>query len=439
MQYNHLVAKSQQKLNLQALYSWLLALIILWLPLNLFYVLQRQNAYVHGLLVDYLLPRLYLSDIPLLLLLFLSCLEAQINKIKGFFANLYTKRNLLVGLLLAILLIVRQFFTPKTTAALWYSFKLLEIAWFFYFLNNHQQLLKKLVVKLALWLSLLIQALLGLYQYFSQANLLPYHLLGETNFSRSIGLAKDIWWQTGRILPYGSTAHPNILGGFLVVFWLILYLQQREQFKTGQFHWLKSLFWLVITLLVGLTLVLTQSISAILSLIIGLFVLHCLSTPHQRQHWAKYFFLAWLTLPFLLQLGAQFFPALPSISRRALFNSAALKMIYVNPWWGTGLNQFTYYLENFSQRTELMRFVQPAHHLGLLWLAETGLLGLLVLIWLFKSLKKNNSKFVVPLMILMPIAALDHYLLTQQSGLLLLVISLIFLSNKTVNIKKSAA
>ena len=47
----------------------LLSAIIFTLPINLFWKISLKQAYVHGFLVDYLIPRLYLVEIPLLILI----------------------------------------------------------------------------------------------------------------------------------------------------------------------------------------------------------------------------------------------------------------------------------------------------------------------------------------------------------------------------------
>jgi hypothetical protein len=95
-------------------------------------------------------------------------------------------------------------------------------------------------------------------------------------------------------------------------------------------------------------------------------------------------------------------------------------MLDSQPLVGVGLNQFTSRVEQYTQIREVVRFVQPVHHLGLLWLAETGLLGLMFLLWVLLEIK--NKKLILPILILLPIAVLDHYLLTQNQGLLLGVV-----------------
>ncbi len=103
-------------------------------------------------------------------------------------------------------------------------------------------------------------------------------------------------------------------------------------------------------------------------------------------------------------------------------------MILHQPLLGVGLNNFTAEVEKYNRSDEVVRFVQPAHHVGVLWFADTGILGLCIVAFL--ALKKIQlRKYVTPLCILFPILTLDHYLLTQQTGLLLTLFSLFFLGS----------
>lgn len=404
----------QLKSSTSSIYSWFLVGIIFTLPLNLFYVFTTDGAYVHGLLVDYLLPRIYLSDL-IILVLFICWLIIERPHLKKIEFKKLSQPKFLLGLGLGLLLLGRQVLTSQLPAATYYSLKILMMGWLWFFLLQRPQVWQKKVVSFSLWLTLIFQAGLGLYQYWAQASLLPYHFLGETRLAQSVGLAKDSWWQTGRVLPYGTTAHPNLLAGVLVVLSLIWWQLNQTKKRAVRFLQLVTYF------LVGATLVLTQSLSAWLSLLLGFNLL--LWWPQlKKKKWLGWLGLCvWLLSPVLINLLSPLIKYQPSWQRRAQLNLAAYKMFWQKPWLGVGLNQFTAQVENFTTSLELVRFVQPVHHLGLLWLAETGLLGLAFLSWVWRNLKKH-SQYLLPSLILLPLASLDHYLLTQQTGLLLLVL-----------------
>ena len=104
-------------------------------------------------------------------------------------------------------------------------------------------------------------------------------------------------------------------------------------------------------------------------------------------------------------------------------------MFQDNLMLGVGLNTFTAKVESYTSNPEVVRFIQPVHHIGYLLVAETGLLGIVlmasVLILLIRHKKiKDTSLFNKRFLFLstLPIMVLDHYLLTNQTGLLLLVL-----------------
>jgi hypothetical protein len=107
--------------------------------------------------------------------------------------------------------------------------------------------------------------------------------------------------------------------------------------------------------------------------------------------------------------------------RRVWLTDAATKIWSKSVLTGVGVNQFTAYLETVNPSKELVRFVQPAHHLGWLWLSETGLLGVMLvglIIYLVCHKNPNQLNSVLTwLIVATPIIIWDHYLLTHPTGL----------------------
>ena len=399
---------------LKKIYIFLICLIIFLIPSNLFLKINPTSAYVNGLIVDYLIPKLYLSDLPIIILLSLWSIEVIINKKKKL---IYKTAELFLPSIIISLIIIRQIFTPYPLAAVWYLLKLIEVGLLGWFLVAHKKLFQKKIIYYTVTATIWFQSLLAMWQFINQKSLLGYIFLGEPNLANSIGLAKDNWWSTGRVLAYGTTAHPNILGGILVILSLFLINHQKKKLALTS----------VTILLATAAITLTQSISAMTSLIIGSLLI-LLKPYYQRiANISKKLLIGSgmiiILTPLLINLTANSFK-IDSLVRRSYLQTAAIKMLTKNPIAGVGLNQFTARVEEHSSTQEVVRFVQPVHHLGLLWLAETGILGIL-LIWVL--IKKQSKKTIISLLILLPIVTLDHYLLTQQSGLLLLIFTLCFL------------
>ncbi|MBU2543205.1 O-antigen ligase family protein [Patescibacteria group bacterium] len=400
------------------LYTAFIVLIIFLIPSNLFLKLNYSGAYVNGLLVDYLIPKIYLNDIFIFTLLVLWLIEVVLvkkNKLKTTIFKPYFSS------ILISLIIIRQIFAPYPLSAAWYLLKLIEVGLLGWFLAIHKKLLRKPIISYAIIAASWFQSLLAIFQFFTQKSLLSYKFLGEPQLSNSIGLAKDVWWNTGRVLPYSTTAHPNILGGILAIFSLILI----SWFSKAQNKWIQKLT--IFTILLAIfAIILTQSISAGLTLIIGSIFITAKKLNQKLLVIGG--IILFIITPIFIHFSSQELTQNDSLIRRSYLQTAAINMFVNNPILGVGLNQFTSRVEEYSNTQEIVRFVQPVHHVGLLWLAETGLLGLGILAWII--VKNKLKKIIIPLLILLPLATLDHYLLTQQAGLLLMTLTIVWFQQK---------
>ena len=110
--------------------------------------------------------------------------------------------------------------------------------------------------------ALIFQSILAIGQWFNQGSLLGYWFLGETTLTYTANIAKtSVWPFEGlRILPYGTTPHPNVLAGWALVSLLILLrLRKVSSPARSPYSYLPLIF---TTILVSLT----QSRSAALVL-----------------------------------------------------------------------------------------------------------------------------------------------------------------------------
>jgi len=457
----------------------LLSAVIFCIPSNLFYQLLPNYGYVGGLQVDYLIPKLYLVD-----LLILGILGSQMITVAfaGQPVSIFARREIVTWfkkqltpttLLLAtcyLLLLTRQLFTPFPISAVWFLLQTtLRIGFGGWlvgrFQKHNSQPYRPTALKpswlheifdilystlyLPLLLTLIFQSALGLYQFLTQRTLLGFWFLGEPTLHSQPGLAtSDFHWLDGligtsfglRILPYGTTPHPNVLAGFLVVGTLLLFQFLIFNFKVlfqarSSWQLLKILGLLLITCFVLLCLFLTQSVSAWLSLLIGLGYLSA-KKVFLRYQPAVFisFILAILIMPIFLSILSSRYSQLATLTRRNELNIAALKMIWARPVAGVGMNQFAAVLEEVHTQNEVVRFIQPAHHTVLLFVAENGVLGVLI-VMIFMRSTKNTAFFSVLLsgLILLPIIGLDHYLYSLPQGQLLSVLLLCFITSLDKN------
>lgn len=280
---------------------------------------------------------------------------------------------------------------------------------------------KQKIVLNALFLTILWQSFLAYYQFIYQKSLAPYYFFGETNLQHFASISRAQFFREEKILSYGSTAHPNILAGIISIF-SILFIDKKQKKKL-----------LEILLLVNAFLIcyVAQSLSAFLILVLYLIylIIKKISKNKNTINWQKIFNLSLIIFfvftPLIIkQINLASAKNHLSISRRVMLNTAAWQMFLDKPLFGVGLNNFVNELETYSQNPETVRFVQPVHHLGLLILSEGGLLLGLILLILVKKFYQyiDWSK----LLILSPIASLDHHLITQALGLITLMLFIIF-------------
>ncbi|MCB9813666.1 MAG: O-antigen ligase family protein [Pseudomonadales bacterium] len=419
-----------------------LGIIIFLLPSNFFLKFFEMKAFVNGLRVDYLIPKLYLSDIFILILILIFLFESLHKrrslkeKIQNFFKlklkkNFQTLKKPLFFLLLVIFFL-RQFWSLFPLSAIFYLLKLIELSFFSHIVIINKNKINKYFLHNAVIITLLFQSLLGLYQYINQKSLSGFYFFGEPNLNNYIGIAKSSLLGVEKILPYGTTPHPNVLGGMLALYLLFIFKNSISIKSKNQPNLIYRIFKIVVIFLSLSTVLLTQSISAIIALTLGLMLTlnqkFCKSTFKKIKNIFsfKYFLILCFSLLLSSIISINFlsnnYPDNPSLDRRSYLNNAAITMTKNNLVLGVGLNNFTGNVEKYSSNNEIVRFVQPAHNIFLLLIAESGIIGILIVVTsIYYAQKLHSTDNWLWMLILVPIALLDHYLVTLNSGLLLLV------------------
>lgn len=414
----------KKQIDWNQLISLAVALLIFTIPSNLFKVFLESSAYVRGLKVDYLIPKLHLSDLVLLLLLlillfFLFSQKKQKQSIKNL-KKIIEKNKLLIALSGALIFL--QIFSSHQVTSFLFVLRIALLVIAFKLLAPQREIFYSKIITTAIKITLLFQSLLAWFQFITQKSLLGYYFFGETNLNNYAGIAQSNLLGVQKILPYGTTAHPNILGGILAFLCL---LQLHETKKQKQFTRINT-----IILLIGISsLVLTQSISAIMAFTVGSFLIFYKKKIQFSLQRIFTIFVATsiASILFFAGLSQTSLAKNTSISRREYLNSASVHMIFQNSIKGVGLQNFTARLETYSNSAEVVRFVQPVHNILLLWTSETGILGVFFVSYIFVCMKNNKSiQHPEFLLALIPIAALDHYLLTTQSGILLALFCLLY-------------
>lgn len=408
--------------------------MIFLVPSNWFLQLSDQYAYLTGLRVDYLIFKLY----PLDLLALTGSVVGWIYLFRQEFFNfkkikLSSKSRQAVLFFLIGAFVVSQLTSQSPWLALsWLS----RIGVYSFFAWTLRQILAKNSLKITrlqltkvifftLSFTIIFQSFVGIMQVVRQGSIGGYWFFGETNLSNFTNITKITISGKQLITAYGTSAHPNILAGimavFLSVFWKIYKLKKWQAKLSKTELKIAKIIALITTLLGLIGLLLTFSVSGWLTLLSTNLVIN-----HKTSRLAKIYqklavpvlvvsalIITWGENVFATSNKTNNFPL--SISRRVTLASSALNMWLAHPLSGVGLGQFTLNLEKFAPKAEVVRFLQPAHHALLLWLAETGLIGMALLAKLYKKLK-------LPIALLLPSLIWDHYWLSQPNTLLVFII-----------------
>ena len=348
-------------------------LLLLLLPSQLAFHFWPSWSLISGIRVDYLSPTVYLTDLIILGLFLTSRLRIRVP---------------LPVIIFAVLNILISSF-PLLTIYKW--LRVLEYFWLFkYLVKKHLALSTWPLALAVIWTSGL-----AWWQFFLQHSVGGlWYWLGERPLSVSMpGIAKVSLgfgaWDLGLVMrPYATFPHPNALAGFLLVAGLILYFLNRKVTPA--------------VVVAFLTIPLTFSRTAIVLEIIILLI-----------------YLRPVILKFVLLVSSIYYlvsitgPAVSLPDRLSLILNSFL-LILKSPILGVGLG-------NFLPATGLY---QPVHNIYLLLTSELGIpVVLLIGYWIIKnSLKIENWKLKIAILVVLATGLIDHYWLTLHQNTLLLVI-----------------
>lgn len=385
-------------------------LTIYSLPFQLGKHFWLSYTIVRGFHLDLLSPVIYLTDLLIFLYLCVSFPKIKENIFRFKFAK-YIPIIIFIGINIYVSL------SPLNSFFSW-------LRWIFYFsffivLISEKELLKK--IELPFLFSIITICLLGLVQLIIQQSLGSFfYFLGERPLSPLLPQIAKLALPSGQLLlrPYATFSHPNSFAGFLLISLLIL--------KQVTFKYKK-----ILNLFITFTIFTTLSKSALLALVIIL-----LPFP----------FLPTLFLILIISL----LPIFSSIVSWPLWlgNSALIRLNYGHSavtllnnhlLFGIGLNNYLIGLSRYLSVTQISyTTLQPIHSLPILFLTETGLLGLLLLLALIPKLKltlrklsKSKLSLLKKMVLIVALTgSVDHYWWTLPQNKLILVLILAIIFNR---------
>lgn len=356
----------------------LLFLFVLFLPSQLSIHLWPGFSVINGYRVDYLSPTLYLTDIILAVLVFLSAREIARWHPWSFLSN----NPIVVVSLVFIVFNVVFSLQPLFTIYCYIRILFLSIFVVIYSRKNYflPLVLKSLTLSLA-WVSVLAAC-----QFFFKHSVGGFwYWLGERPLSLSmLNVAKVSLGNIGIVLrPYATFPHPNALAGFALGCFLVFLISRKY----------------LLCMLSSLMLLLSFSRSAIF-----VYLLFVLAYFFKKK---SVYFIPLLALPFFL-------PGNPlSLSERLSQVFPAWQAIQKNPLFGVGLGNYLLALPKYPY--------QPVHNLFLLLVTELGVPLSVFFSVILKKLISASSHFYI-MFLLVPVLATslsDHYWLTSHQNLFL--------------------
>lgn len=366
-------------------------ILLIALPTQLGYHFWPAWAMVLGRKVDFLSPILYFTDI----LILLTLIFWRPKKVPRTF------------FLIPVFALVNIIFAANRFVSVYFWLKALEYALLGFYIVQTKQKFSSIVFFLSI--GVLYSSVIAIVQFVLQRSVGgPLWFLGERTFSADTpGIARADFYSLFRLRPYATFPHPNVLGGFLAIMLPIIMSQIKN--KKQPFH-IAAMF------LGTIALVVTFSRSAWIIAIIGV----ALVSLKKKYFIPLLVFGIALAMLITGTLGAKD----ESVLVRKELNNSAIAMFVESPIVGKGLGNYLVELPKKLVSRQIY-FLQPDHNIYLLAMAETGILGLVAIVWtLVKALKGTFAVFKLPLVLLLLVGLVDHYPVTLQQGQLMLTIFL---------------
>lgn len=386
-------------------------LLLATIPIQLGKHFWPDFAFVQGIRVDYLSPTLYISDVAFILL-FLASISSIWKKLL-----FVVKRPLFITL--AIALLISSFLAFQPLAAFFGVIKFFEFFYIGFFVS---QKLERQNFETALFFLILggmVQVAISIMQFVSQSSIGGvFYFLGERTFSASTpDIALFHWGDQLLLRPYGTFPHPNVLGFYLLVVFVLLLISPQKGGK--YFIFLKIV--ILAVLIVGIILTFSRIVIALLlfSLVVS-FAMRFLKIKRKALPLA---ITSVVLLPLLIILAIRLLEQ--NVVRDVMLRLELLKLsafiFQKSPIFGIGLNNFFYHEVTF-QKTLTPVFLQPVHNIFVLWVVQTGMIGAGILIVFLKKLLSFAKKplYKVLIVIVLIVGLFDHYLITLQQGQLML-------------------
>lgn len=406
-----------------SLHKKLFNLLIFLIPLNLGKHFIMNVSYVKGLLIDYLIPTIYLQDIIVLLIIgfyIYDYFNTSKGTLKSLLQSIFNKR-LLWPPLFIFSVFLSTLISNLFVISLYGFARIFLYYLLFLYIVNTVDLKKDLSNILKMFvMSMSLVSVLGLFQFFTQGSVFNNYLFfGEQPYSFSTkGISLENLFGYTVVPAYGLFRHPNIFGGLLSLCLLVVY--SKLHISKGY----KLLF-----LLLASALLVTFSLLSIATFVVSILFYNYVFNRDGNKKYLTVALTILLVLFSVVPLVASNFSFLSSnvsLLRRTNLMTGSFELLKNNLMYGIGINTFTKYIGSSLFDMGAIRFDQPVHNMYVLILSETGVIAfVLFLFFIISSVYKSLKEPLLAILLfqLLLLACFDHYFWTiHQSQLLFWII-----------------
>lgn len=367
-------------------------------------------SFIHGVRVDYLSPTIFLIDC-LLILFFILHIKTLISKLnKKFF------------LVILIFVCINSFFSLSPWLSLYSGLRLMEIFILYTLFSQKRLPITPLVSGLTI--GAIIELVLCVIQLKTGQSLQGFfYFLGERAFSLSTpGIAKISFRGMELLRPYGTFSHPNSLGGFYTLIYALL-------LTTNVFRKKSKLHFILLFLSASLIFLSFSKIAILSFLGLSLFKLW----SEKRDVVCKLCLISkTLTLAFSSLVFFLFTSDPLTIDKRLFLAKNSLDVIFKFFWSGTGLGAYLLALPDIAS-PYIGLIYQPVHNVFLLYLAQTGFIGVIFILILRKWFISMIRQYPYVFAVLFATGMVDHYWMSLIQNILLLGVVFGVLRRKAQN------
>ncbi len=283
---------------------------------------------------------------------------------------------------------------------------------------------------LGLALGAFVQLLLVLLQFFSQSSIQGiWYWLGERAvYPWMPDIAQLSLYGRQFMRPYGTFSHPNAMGGFFLVVHFVLQSKKIHIFRNEkgvQHLFLSSLRYAAI-IASALLVLMSFSRTAIVVFIL-LHVILVWRDPTYR--WCRF---CQIVRPIMLfVVGAVFLQGQGDVftsEKRWYLIKRALEVFSSHLVSGTGWGASV--ATTAGSYFQNIPLYQPVHNIYLLWIVETGIIGMLVVVYFigrYRSSLWRGVSVSAPLLAILLTGLNDHYWLTQPQNIALFAFVILWL------------